>query len=66
MRAVVLVSPSPWHAISDGSGAFEIMGVPPGDYQITSFNEPLPPETRDVKVVAGESTFVEIVIGAKE
>ncbi len=66
MRAVVLVTPSPWHAITDASGAFEMLGVPPGDYQITSFNEPLPSETRDVKVVAGESTFVEIVIGVKE
>ena len=66
MRAVVLVAPSPWHAIGDASGAFEILDVPPGDYQITTFNEPLPSETRDLKVVAGESTIVKIAIGAKE
>lgn len=66
MRAVVVVAPSPWHAIVDASGAFEILAVPPGDYQITTFNEPLPSETRHLTVVAGESRFLEIVIGTKE
>jgi len=66
MRAVVVVAPSPWHAITDASGAFVIRNVPPGEYQINTYNEPLPPETRDLKVVMGESPFVEIVIGPKD
>ena len=66
MRAVVLVAPTPWHAISDASGAFEILGVPPGDYLITTFNEPLPSQTRNLTVVAGESAIVEITTNAKE
>jgi plastocyanin len=65
MRAVILVSPTPWFDRVDRRGSFRIANVPPGRYRIQVFNEALPPQSRDLTVRALESTRVEIAIGER-
>lgn len=56
MRAVIVVAPSPWFAVVDAHGEFRIPSVPPGEYELRSFNEALPEVTRDLTVLAGQSS----------
>jgi plastocyanin len=39
MSAVIVVLKSPYFAVSDKSGSFQIIGVPPGSYRIRVFHE---------------------------
>jgi plastocyanin len=39
MSAVIAVLNTPWFAVSSALGAYEIRGVPPGDYQLHIFHE---------------------------
>ena len=39
MSAVIVVLDSPYFATTKRDGAFEILDVPPGDYQLTVFHE---------------------------
>jgi plastocyanin len=39
MLGVIVVVDTPYYAQADGSGAFTIKGVPPGDYQLTVWHE---------------------------
>jgi hypothetical protein len=45
MLGYVVVVDTPWYAVSDGNGAFQVPNVPPGEYEVTvwheSANEPL-------------------------
>jgi len=45
MSAVIAVVDTPWFAVSDISGAFEIRDVPPGDYTLHIFHERATDET---------------------
>ncbi|SRR5579872_1309457 len=48
MSAVIAVLGTPYFAVSDKAGAFEIPNVPPGDYQFHVFHERAAPETLDM------------------
>jgi hypothetical protein len=48
MSAVIAVLDTPYFAVSGKSGDFEILNVPPGDYQFHVFHERAAPETLDV------------------
>jgi plastocyanin len=39
MQAYVVVVDTPWYAQADGTGAFRIAGVPPGEYQLEAWHE---------------------------
>jgi plastocyanin len=39
MLGIIVVVDTPYYAQADGSGAFSIKGVPPGDYQLTVWHE---------------------------
>ena len=39
MSAVIVVLPTPWFAASNREGAFEIAGVPTGEYELNVFHE---------------------------
>ena len=39
MSAVVVVTPSPWFAVSDKDGRFNIQNVPPGEYLLKIWHE---------------------------
>ncbi len=62
MSATILVAPSPYHAIADASGAFAIEDVPPGRYRLRTWNQMLPEASREVNVVAGRETRVELPV----
>jgi plastocyanin len=62
MSAVIAVLPTPYFAVTDKSGAFEIANVPPGDYQFHVFHERASPETLDrlVRKVTVETARLEL------
>jgi len=62
MSAVIAVLPTPYFAVSDKSGAFEIANVPPGEYQFRVFHERAAPETLDklIRKITVESARLEL------
>ena len=66
MSGTILVAPSPWHAIADASGAFEIRGVPPGRYRLWVWNDRLPRVARRVRVDAGLVASLVVAVGAEQ
>jgi len=54
MLGYLVVVDSPWYAVADGSGAFQIKGVPPGEYEATIWHESASaPQKRKVTVADG-------------
>jgi plastocyanin len=66
MSGTILVAPSPWHAVADASGAFEIRGVPPGRYRLWVWNDRLPRIARAIRVAPGEVNALVVALGAEE
>jgi plastocyanin len=62
MSAVILVLDTPYFAVSDTSGTFEMLNVPPGDYQFHVFHERAAPETLDklTRRIAVEAARLEL------
>ncbi len=58
MRGFVIVSPTPYFATTDETGAFVIDGVPPGTYSVTFEHERLESKSIEVTVVAGSESQV--------
>ncbi len=54
MRAVAHVVTNPYFAVSDADGAFELKGLPPGNYVITAIHEKYGTTTQNVTVTAGK------------
>jgi hypothetical protein len=65
MSGTILVAPSPWYAVADAAGAFEIRGVPPGRYRLVVWNDRLPRVTRRVRVAAGEVSALVVAVGGE-
>jgi plastocyanin len=55
MNAYGAVLDHPFFAVSDGSGKFEIKGLPPGDYTIEAWHEKLGTQEQKITVGAKES-----------
>jgi Polysaccharide lyase family 4, domain II len=53
MKAFVVVVPTPYFALTDADGAFEIKDVPPGTYTLTTWSEDGKVTTQSVTVAAG-------------
>jgi plastocyanin len=66
MSGTILVAPSPWYAVADASGAFEIRGVPPGSYRLVVWNDRLPRVARRVRVGAGEVAELVVAVGGED
>ena len=66
MSGTILVAPSPWHAVADASGAFEIRGVPPGRYRLWVWNDRLPRVVRRIRVDAGLVASLVVAVGAEQ
>ena len=60
MDGYVHVFDHPYYAVSNGTGAFRIEGVPPGTYDLQVQHELLGGSVRKVTVTAGTDTNVEI------
>jgi plastocyanin len=62
MTGTLFVAPTPWFALADADGGFEISGVPEGRFRLRTWAERLPPSERELRVGAGV-TRVELAIG---
>jgi len=59
MNAFINVSATPFFAISDTDGHFELRGLPPGDYVIGAVHEKMGEKTMHLKVISNQSTPAE-------
>jgi len=64
MSGTIFVSPSPWFTIAKASGDFEISGAPPGHHSLRVWNEKLPEAVREVRLLPGERTKIDITLEA--
>jgi plastocyanin len=55
MSGYIIVSPTPYFALADASGAFKIADVPDGSYTITAWHEGMKPVSKPV-TVSGNTT----------
>ncbi len=56
MSGYVFVTPTPYFAVTDKEGQYEIKGVPPGKYTLKTWSEEGKPTSQDVEVAAGTAT----------
>ncbi len=56
MSGYVVVVPTPYFAVTDKEGQYEIKGVPPGKYLLKTWSEEGKPASQDVEVAAGAAT----------
>lgn len=57
MSGYIIVVPTPYFALTDKSGAFEIKGIPAGHYTLKTWSEEGKPTTQAVDVTAGTTTI---------
>jgi plastocyanin len=58
MAAYVGVTPHPFYAVTDSTGAFELKGVPPGTYTVEAWHEKFGTKTATVTVADKQSQTV--------
>lgn len=63
MSASVFVAPSPWWALADADGRYEIRGVPPGRYTVRTWSQRLPSAKRAVVLETGEQGRLDLAVG---
>ena len=56
MSGYVVVAPTPYFAVTDKDGNFDIKDVPPGHYNLVAWSEEGKPTTQAVDVAAGGAT----------
>lgn len=56
MNGYIVVSPTPYFAVTDKSGSYEIKNVPPGKYSLKTWSEDGKVTTQAVEVGAGTAT----------
>jgi plastocyanin len=59
MKMYIIVVKSPFYAVTDKSGKYEIKGLPPGDYTIAFVHEKLGEQDQKVTVAAKETKTVD-------
>ena len=52
MSAAIVVSDSPYFAVTDENGGFNFDGLPPGEYELEVWHERLGPRRQRVRVAA--------------
>jgi plastocyanin len=63
MGGVIVVLDNPFFAVTGDDGKFTIPNVPPGKYTLKTWGEKLGDSSREVTVVAGVPTTVQIKLG---
>jgi plastocyanin len=53
MSGFIVVSPTPYYAEADASGAFKIDNLPDGSYTVTAWREGMKPQTKPVTISGG-------------
>jgi len=61
MSGYVIVVPTPYYAVTDKEGNFEIKGVPAGTYTLKTWSEEGKPVTQSV-TLTGETTTVDLTV----
>ena len=61
MRAYILISSSPFSAVTGRDGTFEIRGIPPGRYHLLAWHEAFGTIEREVSVLEGEHSNLTLV-----
>lgn len=56
MSAYLVVTPTPYLAVTDGSGSYKIMNVPDGDYTASAWHEGMKAQSKPAKV-AGDAAL---------
>ncbi len=64
MSAFIVVTSSPYSAVTDEQGQYAIEEVPVGNYQLEWWHERLGRRSRNVKVEKGHSTVLDMVIAS--
>jgi hypothetical protein len=64
MRAYILISSSPFSAVTGGEGTFEIRGIPPGRYRLLAWHEAFGTIEREVSLAQGEQLTLTLDFGA--
>lgn len=63
MNAYVYVHESPYYAVTDTTGAFDIADIPPGEYTIRVWHPTLGELEREISIAAGQTATVELSLG---
>jgi len=58
MNGWLFVAGTPYFSVSDGSGAFQLSGLPPGEHVVEIWHEKLGKQTKTVKLGANETANV--------
>jgi len=66
MNGYILVLPNYYFVTPDSSGRFAIEGIPPGSYELIAWHERIRPIVTSVRVVAGQTTTLELSIPLTE
>ena len=64
MNGTIFVAPTAYFAVVRATGDFEIRDVVPGRYRLTTWCERLPAAVREIQVLPGKGTAVELVVGS--
>jgi hypothetical protein len=64
MRAYILISSSPFSAVTGREGTFEIRGIPPGRYRLLAWHEAFGTIEREVTLAQGQQPTLTLVFGA--
>jgi len=62
MEGYVVVLETPYFAVTDRAGKFEIANVPPGTYTLVAWSEKLKSGQQEVKVESGKPVTVELTL----
>lgn len=65
MKAYINVSRTPFFAVSDAAGNFEIKGLPPGEYTLAAVHEKAGEQTQKITVGPSETKQVGFVFGSR-
>ncbi len=64
MRAYIVVTEHPYHAVTDILGEYEIRGIPPGNYRLKVWHETLGTQEKPVEVKGGGVSEVEFFLSS--
>ncbi len=64
MNAYIGVLDHPFHSVSDGTGAFSLSTLPPGDYVVEAWHELYGTQTQNVTVATGQTAEVSFTFSA--
>lgn len=65
MSAQIVVTDTPFIAVTDEKGAFSIAGVPPGTYTVSIWHETFGEQTQQVAIADGKSSALTVQMTAK-